>query len=491
MPPPNPTLMQPRAWLALVAVLWAAAIVFPPCDAQPINASQAVFLRDSQKAWNQTFVNWEVGADCAYAEGLTCDDSGMITEIILCDGYLEGLVPPDLYRDYHDNPYAEDIELTILGGSIPDSISSLTSLMKLSMARCQLNALIPAGIGHLASLEYLNLQENKIYGPIPVGIGNLTNLTFLRCLLVEAPHPPPPSPPTHPLPPPLLPPPCSSFFSVAEQCLLPCSHNHPCGSLVCVCLLSLRLSPLISHSLLNDNALSGSIPDTISMLTNLNGLDLSNNALTGSIPGSISALSALGALYERCTLNLAINKLTGPIPAGLGNLDALNHLNVVSNHLNGTIPPSLGGLLSLQHLYLSVNALTGSIPNSISSLVDLRYLSLDGNNLNGTIPSTLGGLSSLQSLYLERNHLNGTIPYSLGNLLSLESLLLTSTIPPTHTHRDLSNNTLTGSIPDSIYSLPNLRYLYEAPCVLFTPQYQATRLGLVLSMRRVVSAEIT
>ncbi|CAI7758110.1 unnamed protein product [Closterium sp. NIES-54] len=137
MPPPNPTLMQPRAWLALAAVLWAAAFVFPPCDAQPINASQAVFLRDSQKAWNHTFVNWEVGADCVNAEGLMCDGSGMIIIITLCDAASSGdyYNPTDPNGDfYHANPSDPNsgyVEPTTLGGSIPDSISSLTSLMRL------------------------------------------------------------------------------------------------------------------------------------------------------------------------------------------------------------------------------------------------------------------------------------------------------------------------------------------------------------------------
>ncbi|CAI6002890.1 unnamed protein product [Closterium sp. NIES-64] len=82
MPLPNPALMQPRAWLALAAVLWIVApFVFPTCDAQPIKAFQAVFLKDCQKAWNQTLVGWAAGADCSTAKGLTCEHTGIITDM--------------------------------------------------------------------------------------------------------------------------------------------------------------------------------------------------------------------------------------------------------------------------------------------------------------------------------------------------------------------------------------------------------------------------
>ncbi|CAI7778606.1 unnamed protein product [Closterium sp. NIES-53] len=153
MPPPNPTLMQPRAWLVLAAVLWVAAFVSPPCDAQPIKASQAAFFRDCQKAWGMTFPGWAVGADCSTAVGLTCDESGMITKIYLSK--------------------------SALGGSIPDSISLLTSLTSLDVSGCELNGPIPAGIGNLTSLKYLALSANKLTKSIPAGFGNLISLTYL------------------------------------------------------------------------------------------------------------------------------------------------------------------------------------------------------------------------------------------------------------------------------------------------------------------------
>ncbi|CAI7758106.1 unnamed protein product [Closterium sp. NIES-54] len=272
MPPPNP-LMQPRAWLALATVLWAAGFVFAPCDAQPINASQAVFLRDSQKAWNQTFVNWEVGADCANAEGLMCDGSGMITEITLCGIYSNSNWDPPIF-----------------GGSIPNSISSLTSLVRLSLTNCGIGGPIPAGIGNLSSLNYLDLAFNQFSGPIPVEIGSLTNLIELDLDL-----------------------------------------NSLTGSIPNTIT---RLTNLY-HVDLSNNVLTGSIPNSISSLTALYILYLSYNNLTGSIPNSISSLVNLKFL------DLSNNALTGSIPNSISSLE-FGHLDVAENHLNGTIPPSLG-----------------------------------------------------------------------------------------------------------------------------------------------------
>jgi Leucine-rich repeat (LRR) protein len=72
----------------------------------------------------------------------------------------------------------------------------------------------------------------------------------------------------------------------------------------------------------------------------------------------------------------------------------------------------------------------------------LTSLSLSENSLNGTIPSWLGSLPSLEQLYLRSNQLSG-IEFQSRSLSRL----------------DLSDNKLHGLIPRSIYELVNLGFL--------------------------------
>ena len=62
---------------------------------------------------------------------------------------------------------------------------------------------------------------------------------------------------------------------------------------------------------LNDDSLSGEIPESIGELTFLNTLNLEHNYLTGEIPESIGRLSYLNWLY------LDLNQLSGIIPDSL------------------------------------------------------------------------------------------------------------------------------------------------------------------------------
>ena len=152
---------------------------------------------------------------------------------------------------------------------------------------------------------------------------------------------------------------------------------------------------------LSGNQLTGTIPETLGQLNNLQSLNLTDNELTGLIP------ETLGQLNNLQSLNFAYNELTGPIPEALGQLDNLESLNLDSNKLTGTIPEALGNLNNLKILDLSSNGLTGPIPEALGQLDNLESLNLDSNKLTGTIPEALGNLNNLKSLSLRGNQLRG------------------------------------------------------------------------------------
>jgi len=121
-------------------------------------------------------------------------------------------------------------------------------------------------------------------------------------------------------------------------------------------------------------------------------------------------------------LNLNEEEMTGTIPDSIGNLLGLEKLWFMNNELSGSILDSIGSLTNLQELYLNHNELSGSIPDSIGSLNNLQNLYLDNNELSGSIPDSIGSLNNLENLYLYDNGLTGTIPDSIGSLNNLENL---------------------------------------------------------------------
>lgn len=73
----------------------------------------------------------------------------------------------------------------------------------------------------------------------------------------------------------------------------------------------------------------------------------------------------------------------------------------------------------------------------------VRSISLSNNNLTGTLPNQIGDLQYLQVLQLTFNNLTGSIPSTISQLQNLTALWL-------------DNNALSGSIPSTIGQMTNL-----------------------------------
>ncbi|RKZ72367.1 MAG: hypothetical protein DRQ57_17470, partial [Gammaproteobacteria bacterium] len=186
---------------------------------------------------------------------------------------------------------------------------------------------------------------------------------------------------------------------------------------------------------MRENHLSGSLPESFGNLSNLKSIELNRNQLSGSIPESFGNLSNLKSIL------LSHNQLSGSIPESLGNLsNSFWRLRLNNNQLSGSIPESLGNLISMWDLSLRNNQLSGSIPESFGNFGNLYYLALNDNQLSGSIPESLGNLSKLLTLDMSNNQLNGSIPESLGNLSKLHQF-------------SLNNNELCGDIPLSLMNL--------------------------------------
>ncbi|KAH7297442.1 hypothetical protein KP509_26G069900 [Ceratopteris richardii] len=104
--------------------------------------------------------------------------------------------------------------------------------------------------------------------------------------------------------------------------------------------------PYISSISLNDQGLSGKIPEGFKSFKALTELSLADNKFNGNIPD-------LSSLVYLKILDLHNNSLTGPIPDFLGSLPALTTLNLDNNNLSGEVPTNLLDKIATSGLKLS------------------------------------------------------------------------------------------------------------------------------------------
>ncbi|KAJ4841643.1 hypothetical protein Tsubulata_034074 [Turnera subulata] len=195
-------------------------------------------------------------------------------------------------------------------------------------------------------------------------------------------------------------------------------------------LTSLRVLSLVSLGIW------GPLPDKIHRLYSLELLDLRSNFFFGSVPPQLSRLVKLN------TLVLDGNYFNGTLPDWLDSLSNLETLCLKDNQFTGQFPSSICRITKLTDIVMSHNQLTGNLPD-LSSLTSLLVLDLRENQLESDLPAMP---KSLVTLLLSNNSISGKIPDQFGQLSELQ-------------HLDLSSNQLNGTPPSSLFSLPNISYL--------------------------------
>ncbi|XP_010513806.1 PREDICTED: receptor-like protein 12 [Camelina sativa] len=330
---------------------------------------------------------------------------------------------------------------------------------------------IPSNFGMLNKLEVLLLSYNCFFGQVPSSFSNLSMLSVLGISDNEL----------------------TGSFSFMRKLhkltTLDVSYNHFSGTLNPNSSL-FELHHLTYLVLASNNFTSSSLPYEFGNLNKLEFLDITSNSFFGQVPPTISNLTQLTELH------LLSNDLTGSLPL-VQNLTKLSILRLYDNHFSGIIPPSLFTMPFLSCLDLSVNNLSGSIEvSNFSSLSRLENLYLGKNHFEGKILEPISKLVNLKVLDL--SFLKTSYPIDLGLLSSLKSLLLLdisgdwisqaslsldSYIPSTlealrltdcninefpnilKTLRNLeyialSNNRISGKIPEWLWSLPRLSSVF-------------------------------
>uniref|UniRef100_A0A0A0L381 non-specific serine/threonine protein kinase n=1 Tax=Cucumis sativus TaxID=3659 RepID=A0A0A0L381_CUCSA len=175
-------------------------------------------------------------------------------------------------------------------------------------------------------------------------------------------------------------------------------------------------------------SLSGSIPQALGNLPQIQRLHLTSNNFSGELPMSLGKLTTLKEFQ------IGDNNFSGPIPNFIRNWTNLTKLFIQASGLSGPIPSDIGLLTKLSDLRISDLSASSPFP-SLRNLKDMTILVLRSCNISGRLPNYLDRMPSLKILDLSFNSLSGRIPTRFDALKGLDNIFLTG-------------NMLNGSVPD-------------------------------------------
>ncbi|XP_059449553.1 receptor-like protein 7 [Corylus avellana] len=349
-------------------------------------------------------------------------------------GYNEGL--NGYLPDFTWSNSLETLVLTAtsFSGELPPSIGSLSYLNALDVSGCNFSGSIPSSLGNLTNLTVLRLSSNTFKGEVPSSIGNLNRLSFLDLSQNQL---------TGPI-----------LFHLVNlmQLKVLYLHSNDFTNEIPVAILNLTKLSVLA---LGDNKLQGRIPNSIFNLTNLQYLGLVMNYFSGTVEFDkfvqlkhlivlYLPYNQLSLLFKEPNANATFPKFQrlwlsscnlSKFPDFLRNQDELELLNLSENNLRGTVPEWMlnVGKASLKAISLANNFLTGFGQHPILlSWTRLTYLDLSSNLLQGSLP--IPAASNLKYYIISNNSLTGNVPELFWNLSSLQVL-------------DLASNNLSGSLP--------------------------------------------
>ncbi|KAM7262297.1 hypothetical protein ACFE04_021374 [Oxalis oulophora] len=152
--------------------------------------------------------------------------------------------------------------------------------------------------------------------------------------------------------------------------------------------------------------LSGSLGYQLSNLNSVTNFDVSNNNLNNDIPYQLPP--------NLQHLDLSKNQFTGSMPYSVSQMTDLNYLDLGHNKIKGQLSEMFGKLTKLKMMDLSDNQFSGDLPQSFSNLTSLSTLYMQNNQFTGKI-NVLADLP-LDDLNVEDNKFTGWVPNELKDV---------------------------------------------------------------------------
>jgi Leucine-rich repeat (LRR) protein len=322
-------------------------------------------------------------------------------------------------------------------------------LKELIIKRCSTLQSLPENIGELAHLKLFNMDVIAAFKTLPSSFGQLSALERVKLDLGRA---------------------------------FPLDGMRPLKFLK-----RLKFLQLDSHSLVSDRLLpnwicdnittsledlelyyrTDSLPSSISNFKNLTRLHLMNSNIS-EVPDSISLLTRLQKLdlvpcFHALALPPSFSKLTRleslRLTADLEDIEALQHLygltelSFVSERGGQTTeyPQFIFNMRSLKVLKFFNHTQVRFLPAAIGNLKNLKRLELWGLKNLRELPESVGDLQSLTKISIQNDVGLETFPDSIGRLTALNEL-------------DIDRAEQLEFLPESVGNLKSLSCLYVSGC---------------------------
>ncbi|KAI4334715.1 hypothetical protein L6164_013428 [Bauhinia variegata] len=323
-------------------------------------------------------------------------------------------------------------------------LSNLSHLQELDLRRSNLvSPILPGQFNYSASLAILQLSENNLNGSIAISC-SLSVLDLQQNNLGG---------------------PLADFVSTSTKCAnkslqhLFLSGNQFTGSVPHL----YRFSSLQTLDL-GDNRLNGTVTESIGQLLNLEKLSLGHNFLQGVI--SETHFSKLSKLKY---LDLSSNTLVFNIDDEWVPPFQLEHIMLASCNLGSSFPKWIQTQKNYSSLNISSTGISDTLPNWFWDLsVSIEKLDLSNNKIYGKILNLYIEFSEFSEMNLSSNILQGPIPSFLSmmgkldlsnNKFSKVDSFLCANITKNVRYLDLSNNQLSGKLPECWAHFESLTYL--------------------------------
>ncbi|KAH6792662.1 transmembrane kinase 1 [Perilla frutescens var. hirtella] len=407
-------------------------------------SGDAAVMQELKKSINApSQLGWSDADPCKW-KSVQCSRDGRVTRIQIGHQNLKGSLPPSLSKLTSLEVF--EVMANQLTGPLPtfagfnslrslllsnnnftyippDFFDGMTSLQDVYLDYNPFNSWqIPVGLKSASTITMFSATSANISGPLPDFFGSETfsSLTSLRLAFnnLEGPLP-------------------ASFAGSSLQSLWLNGQNS--GSRLNGSISILANMTQLTQVWLHSNGFSGPLPD-FTPLTQLQNLSLRDNSLTGPVPDSLVGLKTL------MVVNLTNNKLQGKTPKFSSSVQF-----DISPNTNSFCLPDPGAECDSRVYKLLDVAKDVGYPTTLAENWkgndpcvswkgvtciggNVTVLNFHGMALSGTISPSFSQFPSLQRLILSNNNFTGTIPNELTSLPNLVEL-------------DVSNNQIYGKVP--------------------------------------------